>query len=218
LAELYWASRLFVYFFRPSFKLAEKHHDGAHVCKRYHAPATPYQRLLDGAGTTDETRTRVRVIFDELDPVRLLRDIRVAQERLVALADAVCSTAISEEAAAPPLDAFVSSLQTLWQHGDARPTASDRSVPKRGRRRPDPLVAVTEQMKRWFEDEPWRSGREPLGKLQTEQPGDYPDRLIRVVQRRLKIWRSEYAHALVSTHFSSSAGGPPGTGLTMSES
>jgi hypothetical protein len=63
LAELYGASRLFVNFFQPSFKLAEKHRDGAHVYKRYHAPATPYQRLLDDARTTDETRTRVRAIF-----------------------------------------------------------------------------------------------------------------------------------------------------------
>jgi len=43
LAELYAASRLFVNFFQPSFKLAEKHRDGAKVLKRYHKPATPYQ-------------------------------------------------------------------------------------------------------------------------------------------------------------------------------
>jgi hypothetical protein len=135
----------------------------------------------------------------------------------VALADTVCPTAISKQAAVPPLDAFLSSLQTLWQGDDARPTASNKPVPKRGRRRPDPLIAVTEQMKRWFEDEPWRSGKELLEKLQTEQPGDYPDGLIRTVQRRLKIWRSEYAHALVFTHSSSSAGDLTGMGLTMGE-
>lgn len=49
LAELYASSRLFVNFFQPSFKLAEKHRDGAKVHKRYHPPATPYQRLLDEA-------------------------------------------------------------------------------------------------------------------------------------------------------------------------
>ena len=47
LAELYATSRLFVNFFQPSFKLAEKQRDGAKVYKRYHAPATPYQRLLN---------------------------------------------------------------------------------------------------------------------------------------------------------------------------
>jgi hypothetical protein len=28
-------------------------------------------------------------------------------------------------------------------------------------------------------------------------PGEYPDGLVRTVQRRLKIWRSALAHALV---------------------
>ena len=52
LAELYASSRLLVNFFQPSFKLAEKHREGAKVQKRYHAPATPYQRLLDDPRTS----------------------------------------------------------------------------------------------------------------------------------------------------------------------
>jgi hypothetical protein len=43
LADLYAAARLFVNFFQPSAKLAERHPDGARVRKRYHAPATPCQ-------------------------------------------------------------------------------------------------------------------------------------------------------------------------------
>jgi hypothetical protein len=46
LGRLYAALRLFVNFFQPSFKLAEKTRDGARVSKRYHPPATPYQRLI----------------------------------------------------------------------------------------------------------------------------------------------------------------------------
>lgn len=197
LADLYVAARLFVNFFQPSFKLAEKHRDGARVQKRYHAPATPYQRLLDDPRTADATRTRLTEIFSGLDPVRLLRDIRAAQQRLVALADAANPSTVSEKSNAPSLEAFISSLRTVWQSGDARPTASGKPQPKRGRRRPDPLIAVTMQLKRWFEEEPWRTGRELLEKLQAEQPGDYPDGLLRTVQRRLKIWRSEQACALV---------------------
>lgn len=200
LADLYAAARLFVNFFQPSAKLAEKHRDGARVQKRYHAPATPCQRLLDDPRTTDATRARVREIFADLDPVLLLRDIRTAQQRLVALADTTNQSTMIGEPPAPPLDAFLSSLRTVWQNGDARPTTSNKSRQKRGRRRPDPLIAVTEQLKRWFEEEPWRSGRDLLEKLQAEQPGgDYPDALLRTVQRRLKIWRSEQACALVFT-------------------
>ena len=46
LARLYASRRLFVNFFQPSFKLAEKARDGGMVRKRYHAPLTPYQRLV----------------------------------------------------------------------------------------------------------------------------------------------------------------------------
>ena len=197
LADLYSAARLFVNFFQPSAKLAEKHRDGARVLKRYHAPATPCQRLLDDPRTTDTTRARLREIFARLDPVLLLRDIRTAQQRLVALADATSQSTMIGEQAAPPLDAFLSSLRTVWHNGDARPTASNKPRHKRGRRRPDPLIEVTEQLRRWFDEEPWRTGRELLEKLQAEQPCDYPDALLRTIQRRLKIWRSEQACALV---------------------
>lgn len=74
-------------FFQPSFKLAEKQRDGAKVYKRYHAPATPFQRLLADPRTSEETRRNLREAFADLDPVRLLRDIRTAQEKLVGLAD-----------------------------------------------------------------------------------------------------------------------------------
>src|ERR1700751_2226906 len=47
LMRLYTTVRLFVNYFQPSFKLAEKHRDGARVRKHYHPPATPCQRLID---------------------------------------------------------------------------------------------------------------------------------------------------------------------------
>jgi hypothetical protein len=46
LARLYASSRLFVNFFQPSFKLAEKLRMGSRVHKRYHPPETPCARLL----------------------------------------------------------------------------------------------------------------------------------------------------------------------------
>src|SRR5579864_1250748 len=50
ITRLYAASRLFVNFFQPSFKLAAKQRDGAKVTKRYHAPQTPCERLLHAEG------------------------------------------------------------------------------------------------------------------------------------------------------------------------
>jgi hypothetical protein len=69
LAQLYAASRLFVNFFQPSFKLAEKQRDGAKVYKRYHPPATPFQRLLDEPRTSEQTRKQLRDTAAGLDPV-----------------------------------------------------------------------------------------------------------------------------------------------------
>src|SRR5258705_6478778 len=46
MARLYAAARLHVNYFQPSFKLKEKRREGARVIKRYHLPATPYERAL----------------------------------------------------------------------------------------------------------------------------------------------------------------------------
>ena len=49
LARLYEASRLYVNFFQPCFKLKSKQRDGAQVRKFHYPPATPYQRVLASA-------------------------------------------------------------------------------------------------------------------------------------------------------------------------
>lgn len=176
-------------------------------------PATPFQRLMDEPRTSEHTRQQLRHIAAGLDPVRLLRDIRAAQQKLVVLADAVASATPAETASPPPLVAFLLSLRTLWKNGEARPTATAKPPQKRGRRRPDPLVQVADQLETWFEEEPWRTGRELLERLQAEQPGNYPNGLHRAVQRRLKGWRTEKARALVFSHMRALAS--EGTAGTM---
>ena len=66
----------------------------------------------------------------------------------------------------------------------------------RGRRRPDPLAAVTAEIRAWFDEDPSQTGRELLCKLQAAHPGICPDALLRTVQRRLRISRSDMARAL----------------------
>src|SRR3954466_9716836 len=87
LARLYSSLRLFVNFFQPSFKLAGKARVGAKVKKKYHRPATPYQRLLADARINEEVRRRVMAIHATLDPVQLLQTIRACQQELVEIAD-----------------------------------------------------------------------------------------------------------------------------------
>ena len=196
LAELYRSLRLFVNFFQPSFKLAKKSRDGAKVTKRYHPPATPHQRLIADPRTIPATRVRVEALHATLDPVRLLSAIRTSQRRLVEIADRAGSIEVTAPTA-PTLEAFLSGLRTAWREGEVRPTSRPKERAKRGRRRPDPLVAVTAQLREWFEAEPWRTGRELLERLQGEQPGAYGAGLLRTLQRRLKGWRRDKAHELV---------------------
>ena len=87
LGRLYMSVRLYVNFFQPSFKLASKARDGARVTKRYHPPATPYQRLLADPRTTETIRARLSALQASLDPVRLLSEIRAVQKQLVEIAD-----------------------------------------------------------------------------------------------------------------------------------
>jgi hypothetical protein len=196
LARLYAALRLFVNFFQPSFKLAAKAREGAKVTKRYHPPATPYQRLLAETRISEDVRLRLEALRATLDPVRLLQQIRAAQQELVRLAD---TTVLGDapRPTAPTLEQFLSGLRTAWQEGEVRPTSAPKPKAKRSRRRPDPFVAVTTRLREWFEAEPWRTSRELLERLQAEYPGMYPDRLLRTCQRRLKEWRREAALQLV---------------------
>jgi hypothetical protein len=130
LAQLYGSVRLFVNFFQPSFKLAEKSRDGAKIRKSYHPPATPCQRLMANARVSDEAKRQVKMQHDRLDPVRLLREIRAGQRRLK-IADAPeTATAIEE----PTLEQFLSGLRIAWKGGEVRPTARPKAPAKRTRR------------------------------------------------------------------------------------
>jgi hypothetical protein len=62
LSRLYAASRLFVNFFQPSFKLAEKKRIGARVTRRYHAPQTPCARLLTTDGIEEASKERLSFV------------------------------------------------------------------------------------------------------------------------------------------------------------
>jgi hypothetical protein len=82
MARLYAAARLLVNFFQPSFKLKEKRREGAKIIKRYHPPATPYERALGHPKLPSAVKRRLRQTYRTLDPIQLLATIRTAQEEL----------------------------------------------------------------------------------------------------------------------------------------
>ena len=188
LSRLYTTTRRFVNFFQPSFKLASKRREGR-----------PCQQALPSAGhalpkAIGGSQNTARGCASAL-PIRLLRQMRVRQQSLVDIADK--PVAAPSDSTVPPLEQFLAGLRIAWREGEARPTAIPVAKPKRGRRRPDPLVKVTEQLHAWFEAEPWYTSRQLLERLQAAHPGEYPDGLLRTVQRRVKVWRKEKATAMV---------------------
>ena len=84
ITRLYGASRLFVNFFQPSFKLAAKQRDGAKVTKRYHPPQTPCERLLQAESIPMAAKSKLREIAADLDPLKLLEEMRAVQAYLAA--------------------------------------------------------------------------------------------------------------------------------------
>ena len=115
----------------------------------------------------------------------------------MAISEGTIALPINTPVAPVPVADFLAGLRTAWQMGEVRPTAQPKLKPKRGRRRPDPLAMVTDNLRSWFEAEPAQTGSELLLRLQTSHPDRYPDALLRTVQRRLKIWRSKIASKLV---------------------
>jgi hypothetical protein len=78
LARLHEVVRLYVNYFQPCFKLKSKVREGAKVIKKYHAPATPAERLLASDRVSADGKQHLRDVFSSLDPVELLRRIGVA--------------------------------------------------------------------------------------------------------------------------------------------
>jgi hypothetical protein len=128
ISRLYGAARLFVNFFQPSFKLAEKHREGAHVSKRYHPPQTPCERLLQAESVPDAAKARLREVAGALDPLKLLEEIRAMQAHLVAIADGGGLPIATPEP--PDLSGFVASLSSSWRAGEVRPTFSVDAKPR----------------------------------------------------------------------------------------
>ena len=128
ITRLYGASRLFVNFFQPSFKLASKQRDGAKVTKHYHPPQTPCERLLQSDSIPMAAKSKLREVSANLDPLKLLEEMRAVQAYLAALADGETPPPMVSEP--PNLAAFAASLSSAWHMGEIRPTFSTDAKPR----------------------------------------------------------------------------------------
>jgi len=198
LAKLYATSRLYINFFQPSFKLKSKTRDGARVKKLYHAPATPCDRLLAHDSVDAQTKARLKAQFNSLDPVRLLQEIRVAQQTLSDLAAHGVRTETAPSATSD-VAVFLASLSSAWKDGEARPTHRKQSNATHWwRTRADPFAEAWPVVEGWLIAEPSTSAKDLMDRLAAMVPDAYASKAqLRTMQRRVKAWRAEKAKDLI---------------------
>jgi hypothetical protein len=210
LSGLYEVARLYVNFFQPSFKLESKTREGARVLKRYHAPATPYERLLARQDLDQESKDRLRQRSASLDPLGLLKRIREAQQALASLE--MGEGAEPADGRGGDLSQFLHSLSEAWREGEVRPTHRRRPTePRTWRTRRDPFESVWPGLEAWLNERPETTAKALLQRLQQERPGLFPDGGLRTLQRRVKAWRGTMARRLLGGNNQLD----PGTELTL---
>lgn len=198
LAALYEASRLYINFFQPSFKLKSKVRDGARVHKKYHAPMTPCDRLLAMPALGELAKAALREKFRSIDPVRLLETIRACQKRL---ADLPVTPAVDSASTVTPADLtrFLQNLSDAWKQGEVRSTHRKPATKAHWwRSRADPFEQVWPLVAQWLQADASLSAKDLLSRLSQAAPDAYPGAAtLRTLQRRIKEWRAEQVRTMI---------------------
>jgi Integrase core domain len=198
MARLYAAARLHVNFFQPSFKLKEKRREGAKVIKRYHAPATPYERALAHPKVPRKIKQRLRAQYRTLDPVVLLSEVRAAQEELGRRIDRRGLVAASQLPISNTAD-FAQMLGTSIKAGEPRGTHRRAKGKYKTRiRMPsklDPHLAIIEG---WLAAEPQLTALAIVGRLAQRDADQFGPKQHSIVQRLLKALRSKAAERIIA--------------------
>lgn len=211
MARLYASARLHVNFFQPSFKLKEKRREGAKVIKKYHPPATPYERALAHPKLPKAIKRRLRETYRTLDPVALLAEMRRCQEELGSRIDARGIKAARRrptEAALPIPTEIGDFARTL---GTTRSDATDVASiePRATHRRPmrryktrirmpsklDPHLAAIQD---WLTAEPDITALTIVGRLTRIDPATFGDKQHSIVQRLLRSLRRKAAETVLT--------------------
>ena len=86
LKQLYATLRLYTNFFQPTMKLKRKERFGSRVQKSYHAPQTPYQRVLACAEVAPADKKKLKRQYQTLNPAALKRELDKYRKELFRLA------------------------------------------------------------------------------------------------------------------------------------
>ena len=202
MARLYAAARLYVNFFQPSFKLKEKRREGAKVIKRYHAPATPFERALAHRKVTRAIKARLRDMHRTLDPVALLADMRAAQTELGERIDRRPGKFAARLPVPTPASDAVVFAKAL---GKSVATGEQRGTHRRPKRNYirrvrtpsmlDPHVATIEG---WLTAAPQLTALAIVGRLSELYPEQFCKKQHSIVQRLLRALRKKAAERLMA--------------------
>ena len=194
LGKLHEAARLYVNYFQPSFKLKSKERESAKVIKKYHLPATPFERLLASDRVADRCKDELRRIFATLDPVALLNQIREVQRNLSQHE----GMSNGKGGAKENLTDFVASLSTAWRNGEVRPTHRKPCTgPRPWRTRPDPFQDAWPLVEKWLNEQPDATAKGLFQRLQQGTQTPFAPGQLRTLQRRVRKWRTAIARRLV---------------------
>lgn len=199
MTRLYAAARLHVNFFQPSFKLKEKRREGAKVIKRYHPPATPYERALMHPKLALTVKRRLRETYRTLDPVQLLAEIRAAQEEL---GERIGKRGLAPAASGSPVDplAFARSLGTTATTAEVR--ATHRRPKRRYKKRirmPSKLDPYLTTIENWLAVEPQITALTIVRRLAAIDPSTFSDKQHSIVQRLLRSFRQKVAETIIAS-------------------
>jgi hypothetical protein len=198
MARLYAAARLYVNFFQPSFKLKEKRREGAKVIKRYHAPATPYERALAHPCLSKAIKRRLRETYRSLDPVALLAEMRVAQDELGQRIGKRGLAAAVGASAADPL-AFARLLGRKASAGEVRGTHRVRKRRYKTRiRMPSKLDPYLTRIENWLAAEPQLTALAVVRRLAAIDTATFSDKQHSIVQRLLRSLRRRAAQTVIA--------------------
>jgi len=199
MARLYAAARLHVNFFQPSFKLKEKRREGAKVIKRYHAPATPYERALAHPKLSTAVKRRLCETYRSLDPVALLAEIRAAQDEL---GERIAKRGLAVAAAPFPADpvGFARSLGTTAKTAEVR--ATHRQPKRRYKKRicmPSKLDPHLTTIESWLATEPHITALAVVRRLAAIDPVRFGDKQHSIVQRLIRSLRRKAMETVIVT-------------------
>jgi hypothetical protein len=217
LERLYAASRLHTNFFQPSFKLKDKRREGAKVIKRYHVPATPYERALAHPRLSKAVKRRLREHYRTLDPVALLAEMRDAQAELgtrVGARAGKLAAAASLPVPTTNAAAFAKRLGNDVHLGEQRIIHRRLHNPyKKRMKMPSMLDPHLADIEHWLAAEPRLTALAILGRLAERSSEQFGPPQHTIVQRLLRSLRRKATETIIlHTAAGAAPAGDPRTG------